>query len=69
MVKLPPDGRFVESFSCYLAPNTVNPHQLRRLLQDKLVVSFTRTVRESHIEGVFSFLVKQGVKVKVKSGS
>ncbi|NLK17700.1 MAG: hypothetical protein GX304_04160 [Clostridiales bacterium] len=72
VVKLPPDmERFVESFSCYLAPNTVNPTNCGAVCyKDKLVVSFTRTVRESHIEReFFSFLVKQGVKVKVKSGS
>jgi len=70
VVKLPPDmERFVEDFSCYLAPNTINPTNCGAVCyKDRLAICFTRTVKESHIEKeFFTILVKHGVKVKVES--
>lgn len=71
VVKLPHDMEpFIRAFSCYLAPNIINPTNCGAICyKDKLNITFIRTIKESLIEKeFFTFLVKQGVKVKVKSG-
>ena len=70
VVKFPADmENFINEVSCYLAPNSINPTNCGAVCyKDKLIITFTRTIKESHLEKeFFSFLVKQGLKVNIKS--
>lgn len=71
VVKFPQDMQpFVKGLSCYLAPNSINTTNCGAIcFGDELIITFTRTVKESVIEKeFFTFLVKQNLKVQIESG-
>ena len=71
IIKFPDDmQKFVKDFKCYLSPNTVNTTNCgATCFNDKLNITFTRTIKESLIEReFFRFFVKNKINVKIRSG-
>jgi hypothetical protein len=72
IIRFPDDmAPFVKGLSCCLAPNSINTTNCGAVcFGDRLVISFTRTIKESLIEReFFTFLVRQNLKVKIQSGT
>ncbi|MDD4003525.1 MAG: hypothetical protein PHE12_04935 [Clostridia bacterium] len=71
IIKFPADmQKFIKGFKCYLSPNTINTTNCgATCVNDKLNITFTRTIKESLIEReFFRFFVKNKINVKIRSG-
>jgi len=70
IIRFPDDMQpFIKGVSCNLAPNSINTTNCgATCFDDKLVITFTRTVKESEIEKeFFRFFIKHNLKVKIES--